>query len=162
MHILRVCKDNGYSVTGLDYLFNNSPFCHFSLTLSGFGVLRLIENTLVKLIGYWARTFDLGIFNRKHRSNRLLKTGEASENYCVYVSRIPCSIFSPHLKARFYAVGRILTRSHVLMRKSLGPLPTLVWNKWRALICQHFCLAFSSSEEWLHNPPVKAVNKYYF
>ena len=48
---------------------------HCSLTVSGFGVLRLIPNTLEKLIGYWEGPFVLGIFNMKHGSNRLLKTG---------------------------------------------------------------------------------------
>ena len=40
-----------------------ASLCHFSLTVSEFGVLMLIPNTLVKLIGYWEGAFDLGIFN---------------------------------------------------------------------------------------------------
>ena len=52
MHILRVYKRNGYNVCDLDYLFNCLTVRHFLLTVSEFGVLRLIANTLVKLIGY--------------------------------------------------------------------------------------------------------------
>ena len=75
MHILRVCKRNGYSVSDLDYLFNCLILCHFLLTVSEFGVLLLIPNTLVKLTGYREGPFDLGIFNMNHRFNRLSKTG---------------------------------------------------------------------------------------
>ena len=47
-----------------------ASLCHSLLTVSEFGVLLLIPNTLVKLIGYCEGPFDLGIFNMKHRFNR--------------------------------------------------------------------------------------------
>ena len=75
MHIFRVYKRNGYNVCDLGYLCNCLAVRHFLLTVSGFGVLRLIANTLVKLTDYWEGPFDLGIFNVKHGSKRLLKTG---------------------------------------------------------------------------------------
>ena len=50
MHILTVCKRNGYSVSDLDYLFN-CLIMSLLLTVLEFGVLLLIPNTLVKLIG---------------------------------------------------------------------------------------------------------------
>ena len=53
---------------------------HFSLTVSGIGVLWLILNTLVKLIGHWEGAFDLGLFNMKYRSNRLLHPFDALES----------------------------------------------------------------------------------
>ena len=49
MHILRVCKRNGYSVFDLDYLFNCLMMSLFTYCIR---VLLLIPNTLVKLIGY--------------------------------------------------------------------------------------------------------------
>ena len=52
-----------------------ASLCHFLLTVSEFGVLLLIPDTLVKLIGYSEGPFDLGIIKMKHRFNRLLKTG---------------------------------------------------------------------------------------
>ena len=49
MYILRVCKRNGYSVL---ITFLTASLCHFLLIVLEFGVLLLIPNTLVKLIGY--------------------------------------------------------------------------------------------------------------
>ena len=69
MHILRVCKRNGYRVSDLDYLFNCLIMSLFTYCIRVWGVL-LIPNTLVKLIGYCEGPFDLGIFNMKHRFNR--------------------------------------------------------------------------------------------
>ena len=51
MHIIRVCKRKGYSVCDLDYLFNCLIMSLFTYYLLEFGVLLLIQNTLVKLIG---------------------------------------------------------------------------------------------------------------
>lgn len=74
---------------------------HFSLTVSGIGVLWLIPNTMVKLIGHWEGAFDLGLFNMKCRSNRLLKTPIWGSGKVLWVlRRIPCRIFSPLLNVR--------------------------------------------------------------
>ena len=51
-----------------------TSLCHFLLTVSEFGVLLLIPNTL-EIDRLLRRPFDLGIFNMNHRFNRLLKTG---------------------------------------------------------------------------------------
>ena len=51
MHILRVCKRNGYSVSDLDYFSSIASLGHFLFTVLEFGVLLLIPNTLVKLTG---------------------------------------------------------------------------------------------------------------
>ena len=50
MHILRVCKRNGFSVSDLDYLFNCLIVSLFTYCIKAW-VLLLIPNTLVKLIG---------------------------------------------------------------------------------------------------------------
>ena len=74
---------------------------HFSVTVSGIGVLWLILNTLVKLIGHWEGAFDLGLFNMKYRFNRLLKTPIWCSGKVLWVlPRIPCRIFSPLLNVR--------------------------------------------------------------
>ena len=51
MHILRVCKRNGivYLILITSLI---ASLCHFLLSVSEFGLLLLIPNTLVKLIGY--------------------------------------------------------------------------------------------------------------
>ena len=51
MHILRVCKRNGYSVSDLDYLFNCLIMSLFTHCIRVWGVTAY-TNTLVKLIGY--------------------------------------------------------------------------------------------------------------
>ena len=119
MHILRMCKRNGSSAFDLDDLLIAS-LCQFLLTVSEFGVLPLIPNTLVKLIVYWEGPFDLGILNMNHRLNRLLKTLKWGSGKVLWVlPRIPCRIFSPHLRTGLYAVGPILTRSHLLIQRGL-------------------------------------------
>ena len=56
IHILRVCKRNGYRVFDLNTSVIAS-LCHFLLTVSEFGVFLLITNTLVML---WRRAFRFG------------------------------------------------------------------------------------------------------
>ena len=125
MHILRVCKRNGYSLSDLDYLFNCLIMSLFSDSITVWGVSCGLYQIPVKLIGYWERLFDLGIFNMKHRSNRLLKTGIwGSEKVLWVLPRIPFRISLPppppfFQRGGLYAVSRILTRSHVLILKCL-------------------------------------------
>ena len=69
---------------------------------------------------YWEGPFDLGIFYMNHRFNSLSKTEMWGSGKVLWVlPRIPCRIFSPHLRTGLYAVGRILTRAHVLTQKGL-------------------------------------------
>ena len=51
LHILRVCKRNGYSVSDVDYLFH-CDIMSLLLTVLEFEVLLLTQNTLFRLIAY--------------------------------------------------------------------------------------------------------------
>ena len=79
-----------------------ASLCHFLLTVSEFGVLLLIPDTLVKLIGYCEGPFDLGIFKMKHRFNRLLKTGMWGSGKVLWVlpRMHPLQYLLPPLKNR--------------------------------------------------------------
>ena len=76
MHILRVCKRNGYSVSDLDYLFNCLIMSLFTYCIRVWGVAAYTKylSQIDRLLRI-ERPLDLGIFNMKHRFNRLLKTG---------------------------------------------------------------------------------------
>ena len=76
MHILRVCKRNGCSVSDLDYLFNCLIMSIFTYCIRVWGVAAYTKylSQIDRLLRI-ERPLDLGIFNMKHRFNRLLKTG---------------------------------------------------------------------------------------
>ena len=64
MHILRVGKRNGYSVSDLDYLLNCLIMSLFTYSIRVWGAAA-----------YTKYLSQIDIFNMKHRFNRLLKTG---------------------------------------------------------------------------------------
>ena len=74
MHILRVCKRNGYCVPDLDYFSNCLIMSIFTFCIRVWVVAAYTKypSQIDRLL---RRPFDLGIFNMKHRFNRLLKTG---------------------------------------------------------------------------------------
>ena len=65
---------------------------HFSLTVSGIGVLWLILNTvyLSQIDRPLRRGFRLGLFNMKYRSNRLLKTPIWGSGKVLWVLPVKC------------------------------------------------------------------------
>ena len=73
MHILRVCKRNGYSVSDLDYLFNCLIMSLFTYCIRVWGVAAYTKY-LSQIDRLVRGPFDLGIFNMNHRFNRFSKT----------------------------------------------------------------------------------------
>ena len=74
MHILRVCKRNGYSVSDIDYSFNCLVMTLFPYYIRVWGVATHTKY-LTQIDRLLRRAFRLGLFNMKHRFNGLLKTG---------------------------------------------------------------------------------------
>ena len=73
MHILRVCKDNGYSVTGLDYLFNNSPILSlftYSIRVWGVAAYRKYLSQIDRLL---SKDFRFGYIQQETSIQQVVK-----------------------------------------------------------------------------------------
>ena len=119
MHIHRVCKRNGYSVSDLDYLFNCLIMSIFTYCIRVWGVAAYTKylNQIDRLL---KRAFQFRYIQYESSIQRVFKDRDVRLwRGIVGVPRIPCRIFSPHLRIGLYMVGHILTRSHMLTQRGL-------------------------------------------
>ena len=107
MHILRVCKSNGYSVFDLHYLFNSLIMSLFTYCIRVWGVAACTKY-LSQIDRLQKRAFRFGYIQHVTSIQQIVDNPSH-----------PCRIFSPHVEAELYAVGRILTTSQVLKRRGL-------------------------------------------
>ena len=72
-----------------------TSLCHFLLTVSEFGVLLLIPNTL-EIDRLLRRAFRFGYIQHESSIQQVIKTGMRGSGKVLWVlPRIPCRIFSP-------------------------------------------------------------------
>ena len=120
MHIFRVCIRNGYSVRDLDYLFNClilSLFTYF-IRVWGFADYTKYLSQIDRLL---RRAFRFGYIQHetsiqqviKDRDVRLWKSIMGASSHPLQ------DLPPPPLRTGFSAVGRIFTRSHVLIQRGL-------------------------------------------
>ena len=125
VYIVRVCKRNGYSVSDLDYLFNCLIMSLLTYCIRVWGVatytkyLRQIDR-LVR------RAFRFGYIQHESSIQQVIKDSDlrlwksimgASSHPVKVLPSLPPP--PPHLRTGLYAIGRILTRSHVLTQRGL-------------------------------------------
>ena len=73
MYILRVCKGNGYSVTGLDYLFNNCPMMSlftYSIRVWGVAAYRKYLSQIDRLL---SKDFRFGYIQQETSIQQVVK-----------------------------------------------------------------------------------------
>ena len=116
MHILRVCKRNGYSVSDLDYLFNCLIMSLFTYCIRVWGVAAYTKY-LIQIDRLLRRAFRFGYIQHELSIQQVIKDRDLR----LWKSIMGTSgrIFSPHLRTALYAVDRILTRYHVLTQRGL-------------------------------------------
>ena len=118
-HILRVCKSNGYSVSDLDYLFNCLIKSLFTYCIRVWGIAAYTKY-LSQIYRLLRRAFRFGYIQHETSIQQVIKDRDLMVWKSMWVlPRIPCRIFSPHLRTGLHAVGRILTRSHLLILRGL-------------------------------------------
>ena len=96
-----------------------TSLCHFLLTVSEFGVLLLIPNTL-EIDRLLRRAFRFGYIQHESSIQQVIKDRDVRLWKSIMgTSSHPLQDLLPHLRTGLYAVGRILTRSNVLIQRGL-------------------------------------------
>ena len=121
MSVLRVCitKRNGYSVSDLDYLFNCLIMSLFTYCIRVWGAAAYTKyfspiNRLLR------RAFRFGYIKHESSIQQVIKDRDVRLWKSIMgTSSHPLQDLLPPLKNRLYAVGCILTRSHVLIQRGL-------------------------------------------
>ena len=109
MHILRVCKRNGYSVSDLDYLFNCLIMSLFTYCITVRGVAAYTKY-LSQIDRLLRKAFRFGYIQHQTSIQQVIEDRDV---------RLWKSIMGTYLTTGLHAVGRIITRSHVLIQRGL-------------------------------------------
>ena len=112
-------KSDGCSVSDLDYLFNCLIKSLFTYCIRGWDITAYTKY-LSEIDGLLRRAFRFGYIQHETSIQQIIKDRDLMVWKRMWIlPRIPCRIFSPHLRTGLHAVGRILTRSHVLILRGL-------------------------------------------
>ena len=111
---LRVCKSNVYSVSDLDYLFSCLIISLFTYCIRDWGVVAYTKY-LSQIDRPLRRGFRFGFIQHEISIQQVTKDTDLRFWYCGYSLASPAGSSPLHLRAGLYVVGRILTRSHVLI-----------------------------------------------
>ena len=132
MHILRVRKRNGYSVSDLDYLFNCLIMSLFTYCIRVWGVAAYAKY-LIQIDRLLRRAFRFGYILHESSIQQVVKDRDVRLWKSIMgTSSHPLQDLLPHLRTGLYAVGRILTTSHVLKGQSHQDL-VLLENPMKAM-----------------------------
>ena len=115
MHILRVCKRNGYSVSDLDYLFNCLIMSLFSRSVAAYSkYLSQIKRLL-------RRAFRFGYIQHETSIQQVIKERDVRLWKGIMGTSFshPLQDLLPPLRTGLFAIGRILIRSHLLIQRGL-------------------------------------------
>ena len=119
MYIHKVCKRNGYSVSDLDYLFNCLliPFFTYCIRVWGVAAYTKYLSQIDRLV---RRPFRFGYIQHELSIQQVIKYRcETLEKYYGCFLASPEGPPPPNLRTGLYAIGRILTRSHVFTQRGL-------------------------------------------
>ena len=121
MHIFRVCIRNGYSVRDFDYLLNCLILSLFTYCIRVWGVADYTKY-LSQIDRLLRRAFRFGYIQHETSIQQVIK----DRNVRLWKSIMGTSphpledlLPPPPLRTGFSAVGRIFTRSHVLIQRGL-------------------------------------------
>ena len=118
MYILRVCKINGYSVSELDYLFNCLIMSLFTYCIRVW--VLLLTKYFSQIDRLVRRAFRFGYIQHESSIQQVIKDRDVKLWKSIMgASSHPLKVLLPHLRTGRYAIGRILTRSHVLTQRGL-------------------------------------------
>ena len=119
MHILRVCKRNGYCVPDLDYFSNCLIMSLFTFCIRVWVVAAYTKypSQIDRLL---RRAFRFGYIQHETSFQQVIKDRDVRLWKSIMgTSSHPLQDLLPHLRTGLYAVGRILTRSNVLIQRGL-------------------------------------------
>ena len=109
MHILRVCKRNGCSVSDLDYLFNCLIMSIFTYCIRVWGVAAYTKY-LSQIDRLLRRAFRFGYIQHESSIQQVIRDRDV---------RLWKRIMGTSSNPLQDLLGRILTRSHVLIHRGL-------------------------------------------
>ena len=119
MHILRVCKNNGYSISDLHYLLNSLIMSLFIYFIRVWGVAAY-SKYLSQIDRLQKRALRFGYIQYVTSFKQIIKDKDLSLWSSMWIiPRTLCRIFFPHVKAELCVVDLIPTTSQVSKQRGL-------------------------------------------